>query len=73
MTLFVWHLEIEEAFAGFSQARGGCGVADSVVLEIVQPFFDGRGGYVVELVHANDVVFGEDVFGCHSTGLVAPS
>ena len=59
----VGHSHVQQAFSCFPQAGGGRSFADSVVLQIVEPFFKRRLGDFVELVDAYDVVFGKDVLG----------
>ena len=43
------------------QAWGRGVILDSVVLQVVEPFLDGGGGYIIELIDADDIVFGEDI------------
>ena len=59
----VSHRHVQQAFSCFTQAGGGRSLADSVVLQIVEPFFKRGLGDFVELVDAYDVVFGKDVLG----------
>ena len=60
-TLIVVHLHIAQLHLGLGQTGRGRVVADVAVLQVVNPLFEGSGGHLVELVDADDVIFGEDV------------
>ena len=53
----VAHIVIEQLFACFTQAGGGRIRTNGAVFQIFDPFFKRRNGYLVELVHTDQVVF----------------
>lgn len=55
--------EVLQVLADRIQARGGGVLLDFAVLEVLDPFLQGGHGDLVELVDADQVVFGEDVGG----------
>ena len=58
------HLHVLQLSACLLQA-GGCGVVlDVPGAQVVEPLFQRCCCHLVELVHTDEEVFGEDLFGC---------
>ena len=72
-TLGIVHLHIAQALLRLGQSGRGRVVTYVAVLEVVEPFLQGRRGHLVELVDADDVIFGEDVLRRdHADGVLRP-
>ena len=57
------HLHILKFLACFSQTRG-CGIVfDPSILQIIQPFLKRGRSYIIELVHTNQIILREHLFG----------
>ena len=65
MAFGITHLQIEQSLLSLGQARSSCVVAYAAVLQVFKPFLQRCRGYFVELIHTDDIVFGEDVRGGH--------
>ena len=65
MAFGITHLQIEQSLLSLGQARSSCIVANIAILQVFEPFLQRCRGYLVELIHTDNIVFGEDVRGGH--------
>ena len=63
----IGHGHVKQFFASLAETRSRSVILNAVVLQIVKPLLYWSNGNIIELVHPDDVVFGEHILrGCHS-------